>query len=95
MGALQAYEWAVAFPDAVPRIAAVCGASRCGELNAVFLGSLEAALTADGCYDPATDRFRGRPTRGLTAFSSIYAGWGVGERWYIDRKYTSASAQQH
>ena len=28
MGALQAYEWAVAFPGATPRIAAVCG-QRC------------------------------------------------------------------
>ena len=33
MGALQAYEWAVAFPESVQRIAAVCGAARCGELR--------------------------------------------------------------
>ena len=90
MGALQAYEWAAAYPEAVSRIAAVCGASRCGELNSVFLRSLEAALTADGCYHPPTDTFRGRPTRGLEAFSSIYAGWGVGEGWYVDRGYATA-----
>ena len=36
------------------------------------------------------DSFNGRPTRGLTAFSTIYAGWGVGERWYTDRRFETA-----
>ena len=46
MGGLQAYEWAVAFPHAVRRIAVVCGACRCNGLNRVFLDSLEAAPPA-------------------------------------------------
>ena len=28
--------------------------------------------------------------RGLAAFASIYAGWGVGEGWYVDARYESA-----
>ena len=46
MGALQAFEWAVAHPNEVARVAAVCGASRCGDVNHIFLRSLEAALKA-------------------------------------------------
>ena len=87
---LQAYEWATAFPDDVRRIAAVCGASRCGELNAVFLRSLEAALTADSAWDDAAARFCGTPQRGLLAFSTIYAGWGVGSEWYLKKRYRAA-----
>ncbi|KAL1523357.1 hypothetical protein AB1Y20_018301 [Prymnesium parvum] len=90
MGALQAYEWSVAYPAAVRRIAAVCGASRCGELNAVFLRSLEAALTADPAWDEASRAFRSPPHRGLRAFASIYAGWGVGSEWYLEQRYRAA-----
>lgn len=90
MGALQAYEWAVAYPDAVERIAAVCGAARCGELNGVFLRSIEAALKADPAWDASKGHFTTRPTRGLAAFGSIYAGWGVGSGWYLEHEYTRA-----
>ena len=90
MGALQAYEWAVRVPDGVERIAAVCGAARCGALNRIFLRSLEAALQADAAWDPRLCRFTRRPTRGLKAFASIYAGWGVGEAFYVDRGYEAA-----
>ena len=90
MGALQAYEWAVSSPEGVERIAAVCGASRCGSLNRIFLRSLEAALKADGAWDEAGQRFTHRPMRGLRAFSSIYAGWGVGSSFYVDKAYEGA-----
>jgi hypothetical protein len=62
----------------VERIAAVCGASRCGELNRVFIRSLEAALTADAGWNPRRRRFEHAPQDGLRAFASIYAGWGGG-----------------
>jgi len=90
MGALQAFEWAVAYPSSVQRVAAVCGASRCGELNGVFLSSIEAALKADAAWDEANGHFATRPERGLRAFSSIYAGWGVGSSWYTERAYARA-----
>ena len=87
---LQAYEWAVAHPDHVERIAAVCGAARCGELNGVFLRSIEEALKADAAWDASRGHFTTRPDRGLRAFGSIYAGWGVGAGWYTQRGYASA-----
>ena len=68
----------------------MCGAARCGELNSIFLASLEAALTADAAWDGHACRFSRRPERGLRAFSSIYAGWGVGASYYLDRDYAAA-----
>ena len=62
--ALQAFEWAAhGAPDGVERIAAVCGAARCGGLNGVFLSSIEAALKTDGAWDAAAQRFSCRPER--------------------------------
>jgi homoserine O-acetyltransferase len=90
MGALQAFEWATSEPEGVARIAAVCGASRCGELNRVFLRSLEAALHADAAWDERAQRFTHRPERGLRAFATIYAGWGVGPDYYRTRAYAAA-----
>ena len=87
MGALQAFEWATQVPDGVERIAAVCGASKCGDLNRIFLRSIEAALKADAAWDPSSERFTHKPTRGLRAFSSIYAGWGVGPDYYVHKTF--------
>ena len=90
MGALQAYEWAASYPDAVKRIAVVCGAARCSEINAVFLRSLELALQADAAWDAKAGHFKRTPTRGLAAFGAIYAGWGVGAEYYEARRYKGA-----
>eukprot|EP00968_Pinguiococcus_pyrenoidosus_P006513 scaffold436_cov267-Pinguiococcus_pyrenoidosus.AAC.8 len=51
MGAMQGFDWAWRYPDAVKRVIAICGTSRCGDLNRVFLDSLEAALCSDPGYD--------------------------------------------
>lgn len=47
MGAQQAYEWAAQFPDAVERLAPICGSARTSPHNYVFLEGMKAALTAD------------------------------------------------
>lgn len=90
MGGLQAYDWAISYPEEVERIAVVCGAANCSELNAIFLSSLEAALTADSSWDVQTQRFRVHPTKGLRAFATIYAGWGVGSSYYEEQSYKDA-----
>ena len=47
MGGGQAYHWAALFPDAVERIAVVCGAARCAPHNQVFIEGVKHALMAD------------------------------------------------
>ncbi len=80
MGAMQAYHWAVAFPDLVERIAVVCGAARCAPHNAVFLESVRAALTADAAYQDGV--FTARPVRGQRAMGRLYAGWAMSQEFY-------------
>ena len=87
MGALQAYEWSMRYPESVEGIAVVCGASHCSEINEVFLSSLEAALKADPSWCKRKGMFVRHPVGGLRAFATIYAGWGVGTSYYANKSY--------
>lgn len=80
MGAQQAYQWAVSYPDAVGRLAVICGAARTAPHNAVFLKSLKAALLADPDYEGGD--YVEPPVAGLRAMGRIYAGWAYSQAWY-------------
>jgi homoserine O-acetyltransferase len=80
MGGLQAYHWAALFPQAVERVAVLCGAARCSPHNFVFLEGVRSALTADSHYQDG--RFVGVPERGLRAMGRVYAGWALSQTFY-------------
>jgi homoserine O-acetyltransferase len=80
MGAMQAYHWGALFPEAVERIAVVCGAARCSPHNQVFLQGAIAALTADGAYRDGV--FTEPPIRGFRALGRVYAGWALSQTFY-------------
>jgi len=87
MGAGQTYQWAVSYPEMVPRILPFCGSARTSPHNKVFLEGVKAALTADaawreGWYDE-------QPTRGLRAASQVYAGWGFSQAFYLQEEWRS------
>jgi homoserine O-acetyltransferase/O-succinyltransferase len=86
MGAGQTYQWAVSYPEMVPRILPFCGSARTSRHNFVFLEGVKAALTADaafqeGWYDKPT-------TKGLRAMARVYAGWGYSQAFYWEELYT-------
>ncbi len=87
MGAMQAYHWAVAFPELVERIAVVCGSARCAPHNAVFLESVRAALTADAAY--VDGAFNAMPVRGFRAMGRAYAGWALSQEFYREEVWRS------
>jgi len=87
MGAMQALEWAVQFPDKVKGVVAVCGSAKCYPKNKEFIDSLHAALKADPhCQmDATTGRiiaFSERPVKGLSEFANIYLHWIFGPKLY-------------
>ena len=82
MGGQQAYHWGALFPDAVERIAVVCGSARTAPHNRVFLDGVRAALTADSAWQDGW--FREPPLRGLRAMGRIYAGWALSQAFYRD-----------
>ncbi|MBD1598382.1 alpha/beta fold hydrolase [Pseudomonas typographi] len=85
MGAMQAFEWAVRYPDSVRAVLAVCGTARCWPLNQVFLDGVRAALQADGDY--LAGRYAQPPLRGLRAFGRAYAGWAYSAEFFREGLY--------
>jgi len=82
MGGMQAYHWAALFPEAVDRLAVICGAARTSPHNQVFLEGVKATLTADVNFQDG--RFTGFPERGLRAMGRVYAGWAMSQTFYRD-----------
>jgi homoserine O-acetyltransferase len=82
MGGMQAYHWAALFPQAVDRLAVICGAAKTAPHNQVFLEGVKATLTADAHFQDG--RFTGFPERGLRAMGRVYAGWAMSQTFYRD-----------
>jgi len=80
MGAMQAYEWAVSYPDHVEALLAVCGAARCSPHNSVFLEGVRAALAADPAFEGG--HYTRPPVAGLEAFGRVYAGWAYSRDFF-------------
>lgn len=85
MGAFQAYQWALAYPDLVERLAPCCGAARVSRHCFVFLEGAKAALTADPTY--AGGDYTAIPAVGLKALGRVWAGWALSQEFYRDGHY--------
>lgn len=90
MGAMQAYHWAALFPDAVERIAVVCGAARCAPHNHVFIEGVKSALMADPSF--LDGEFIAPPKRGFRAMGRIYAGWALSQTFYREEHWRKTGA---
>lgn len=80
MGGMQAYHWGALFPEAVERIAVVCGSARCAPHNRVFIEGASHALMADPAFQDGA--FTGRPVRGFRAMGRVYAGWALSQTFF-------------
>jgi homoserine O-acetyltransferase len=86
MGAGQTYQWAVSYPEMVPRILPFCGSARTSPHNIVFLEGVKGALTADAAWNEGW--YDVPPQRGLRAAARVYAGWGFSQAFYHEGVYT-------
>lgn len=85
MGTMQAYQWALSYPELVSRMFGACGSARVSEHCSVFLSGAQAALTADqtfqnGDYDTP-------PVNGLRAVGRIWSAWSPSQRFFRDREF--------
>jgi len=85
MGALQAWHWAVLYPQMVKNLLATCGASRCWPYNQMFLKGVRAALEADASY--AGGYYKTPPVNGLKAFGRAYAPWAYSAEFFREERY--------
>jgi len=82
MGAQQAYQWAVSYPDSVERIAVWCGHAHTTPHTYVFLDGLASVLTSASDWNGGD--YKTPPVMGLRALARAYAGWGTSPAWYRD-----------
>ena len=86
MGAGQAFQWAVQYPDFLDMAVPFCGSARTSLHNQVFLESIKAALlAAKKLPSPQVGAIGGGESYrtwtleekdvGLKAFGRVYAGW--------------------
>ncbi|MGK0247774.1 MAG: homoserine O-acetyltransferase [Oleispira sp.] len=85
MGGMQALQWAYEYPDRVGSVLAICATAKCYPHNYVFLEGVASALTADS--DFANGHYVKPPTRGLTAFAKVYAGWAYSQTFFRNGCY--------
>ena len=80
MGAQQAFQWAVSYPDYMDGIAATSGTAKTYGHGVVRLEGQIAALTADKAFNGGD--YETQPTKGIQAFAMVWTGWLFSQEWW-------------
>jgi homoserine O-acetyltransferase len=80
MGAQQAFQWAVSYPEFSDRIVATSGTAKTYPHGIVRLEGQIAALTADPAFHGGD--YTAPPRTGLEAFGMVWAGWLYSQEWW-------------
>jgi homoserine O-acetyltransferase len=86
MGAQQAFQWAVSYPEMVGALAPICGSARTSIQNRLFLGAARTALATSPDFDDGW--YRAPPERGLLAFCRVYGALVACSAFYREREYS-------
>jgi homoserine O-acetyltransferase len=89
MGAEQAFQWAVSYPDFVDRIVALAGTARCWPHGRVRLEAEIAAIQSDTAFRGGD--YVAPPKQGLHLFGLIWAGWLTSQQWWHDELWKGPS----
>jgi homoserine O-acetyltransferase len=80
MGAQQAFQWAVSYPDFMDRIVATSGTAKTYGHGIVRLEGQIAALTADAAFKGGD--YTDQPEKGIQAFAMVWTGWLFSQEWW-------------
>jgi homoserine O-acetyltransferase len=80
MGAQQAFQWAVRYPNFAERIVAATGTAKTYPHGVVRLEGQIAALTADVAFQNGD--YTAQPTKGMEAFAVVWTGWLFSQEWW-------------
>jgi homoserine O-acetyltransferase/O-succinyltransferase len=80
MGAQQAFQWAVSYPDYMDRIVATSGTAKTYGHGIVRLESEITALTTDEAF--AAGDYKAEPEKGIQAFSLVWTAWLFSQEWW-------------
>ena len=80
MGAQQAFQWAVSYPDSMDRVVATSGTAKTYGHGVVRLESEIAALTTDDAFKGGD--YTAEPVKGIQAFSIVWTAWLYSQEWW-------------
>jgi homoserine O-acetyltransferase len=80
MGAQQAFQWAVSYPDFMDGIVATSGTAKTYGHGIVRLEGEIAALTVDPAFNGGD--YTSQPIKGIQAFSLVWTGWLFSQEWW-------------
>jgi homoserine O-acetyltransferase len=80
MGAQQAFQWAVSYPQFADRIVATSGTAKTYPHGVVRLEGQIAALTADAAFQNGD--YTAQPKKGLEAFAVVWTAWLFSQEWW-------------
>jgi homoserine O-acetyltransferase len=80
MGAQQAFQWAVSYPEFAGRVVATSGTAKTYPHGFVRLEGQIAAITADAAFQGGD--YTAPPTKGLEAFGTVWAAWLFSQEWW-------------
>jgi homoserine O-acetyltransferase/O-succinyltransferase len=80
MGAQQAFQWAVSYPDFAGRIVATAGTAKTYPHGFVRLEGQIAALTADAAFQ--NGEYTSQPKKGMEAFGVVWTAWLFSQEWW-------------
>ena len=88
MGAQQAFQWAVSYPDFADRIVATSGTAKTYGHGVVRLEGQIAAIAADETFENGD--YKTQPKKGLEAFGVVWAGWLYSQEWWRKELWRSS-----
>jgi homoserine O-acetyltransferase len=80
MGAQQAFQWAVSYPDYMSYVVATSGTAKTYGHGIVRLESEIAALTTDDAFKGGD--YTAEPEKGIQAFSIVWTAWLFSQEWW-------------
>jgi homoserine O-acetyltransferase/O-succinyltransferase len=80
MGAEQAFQWAVSYPNFADRIVATAGTAKCYPHGFIRLESEINAITMDPAFKNGD--YTAQPTKGVEEFALIWTAWLYGQEWW-------------
>jgi homoserine O-acetyltransferase len=80
MGAQQAFQWAVSYPNYMDKVVATSGTAKTYGHGIVRLEGQISAIQADPVF--AAGEYKTPPEAGLQAFGMVWAGWLFSQEWW-------------
>ena len=80
MGAQQAFQWAVSYPDFMDQIVAYCGTAKTYPHGVARLESAISALTADAAFQDGN--YSSPPLKGMKAWADHWSVWVTSQEWW-------------